>query len=92
MRVCADCGTSLDGYRRQAIYCGGPCRATASRARVAERREPTKVGPAAGGDHESAHTRTGLAREAADWPLATPAEEALAERLRRQYPEWWEAA
>jgi hypothetical protein len=31
-------------------------------------------------------------RDAAEWQLATPAEEALAERLRQEYPELWEAA
>jgi hypothetical protein len=32
-RNCGHCGRRLDGYRRQARYCGGPCRAAASRAR-----------------------------------------------------------
>ena len=46
MRVCAHCGTSLDGHRRQARYCGGPCRAAASRTRAAERSK-TVSGPGA---------------------------------------------
>jgi hypothetical protein len=37
MRTCIECGTSIEGYRRQARYCGGPCRAAASRARKAEK-------------------------------------------------------
>ena len=32
-RACARCGVSIVDYRRQAIYCGGPCRAAASRAK-----------------------------------------------------------
>jgi len=32
-RVCSVCGTSLEGRRRQARYCGGACRAEASRLR-----------------------------------------------------------
>jgi hypothetical protein len=32
-RCCAMCGTSLDGRRSSAIYCGGACRADASRLR-----------------------------------------------------------
>jgi hypothetical protein len=34
-RTCARCGVSITDYRRQAIYCGGPCRAAASRLRSA---------------------------------------------------------
>jgi hypothetical protein len=36
-RTRANCGTSIIGYRRQAIYCGGPCRAAASHARASSR-------------------------------------------------------
>lgn len=36
MRACAYCGGSLIHRRRDALYCGAPCRAAASRARVAE--------------------------------------------------------
>ena len=31
--VCPVCGASLTGHRSNAIYCGGPCRAEASRVR-----------------------------------------------------------
>lgn len=30
---CPICGASLDGHRRDAVYCGGPCRTEASRIR-----------------------------------------------------------
>lgn len=33
VRVCPVCGAGLDGRRRQARYCGGACRAEASRLR-----------------------------------------------------------
>jgi hypothetical protein len=61
MRICGHCGTSLDGYRRQAIYCGGPCRAAASRSRKAAQvvEHPTLT--------ESAPKRTGGPREIVDW-------------------------
>jgi hypothetical protein len=32
-RCCAFCGGSMEGRRPQALYCGGPCRADASRLR-----------------------------------------------------------
>ncbi len=32
-RCCPICGAALDGRRRDALYCGGPCRAEASRVR-----------------------------------------------------------
>jgi hypothetical protein len=44
MRACARCGRSVEDYRPQAVYCSGACRAAASRARAAERREPTAAG------------------------------------------------
>ena len=34
MRVCVLCGESLEGRRRDARFCGGPCRAEASRLRA----------------------------------------------------------
>jgi hypothetical protein len=37
MRQCLQCARSLAGYRRQARYCSGACRAGASRDRAAER-------------------------------------------------------
>lgn len=36
VRTCANCGRSIEGHRRQAIYCDGPCRAAASRARATD--------------------------------------------------------
>lgn len=36
MRVCAFCGRPLAHQRKDARYCGPPCRAAASRARAAE--------------------------------------------------------
>jgi ribosome-binding protein aMBF1 (putative translation factor) len=39
LRQCESCGRSIDGYRRQARYCGGPCRAAASCAETARRTE-----------------------------------------------------
>jgi hypothetical protein len=88
VRTCANCGTSIDGYHRQARSCGGPCRAAASRARAAERSNGIVPSPEPSALDESAQKRT----EEATWTLATPAEEALAERLRRKFPEMWEAA
>jgi hypothetical protein len=41
-RSCARCGRSLDGRRPQAIYCGGPCRAAASRERALSRPAPRR--------------------------------------------------
>jgi hypothetical protein len=32
-RACPICGAALAGHRRDALYCGGPCRAEASRVR-----------------------------------------------------------
>ena len=34
MRVCRVCGCSLEGHRRQAAYCGPPCRREACRLRA----------------------------------------------------------
>jgi hypothetical protein len=39
-RLCAACGTSLAGRRRDAKFCGGACRAKASRKRRLEDAEP----------------------------------------------------
>jgi hypothetical protein len=36
MNVCARCGALLKGRRSQTRYCGGSCRAAASRARAAQ--------------------------------------------------------
>ena len=92
MRACANCGTSIEGYRARAIHCGGPCRAAASRTRAAERsNSPRSVAesPAVG---ETAHNRTQRARDELAWQPASAAEEAEAERLRRKYPELWGVA
>ena len=58
-RRCRVCGLSLQGRRKDAIYCGGPCRAEASRQRAAQKpRGPwddlwdTLIG-------KTAHKRTG---------------------------------
>jgi hypothetical protein len=88
VRTCERCGASLDGYRRQARYCGGPCRAAASRARAAEGSNGIVPSPEPSALDESAQKRT----EEATWTLATPAEEAIAERLRQKYPDLCEAA
>ena len=87
MRSCANCGTSIDCYRRQARYCGGPCRAAASRARAAERNHPAAPVVAHAWTRESAQNRTQRLPDTDQWTLATPAEEALADRLRRDYPD-----
>ena len=44
-RVCANCGASLDSHRRDARYCGGPCRSAARHARTALRQEASKPLP-----------------------------------------------
>ena len=36
-RTCLNCGISIEGRRTNAIYCGGPCRAEASRKRAAQK-------------------------------------------------------
>jgi hypothetical protein len=90
-RLCC-CGASLAGRRRHARYCGGPCRAAASRTRAAERREPVVPVVEPSSARESAQKRTQDATWHLEAQLATPAEEALAKRMRRDYPEIWEAA
>jgi hypothetical protein len=57
-RVCANCGTSIVGYRRQATYCGGPCRAEASRRRHAQTIDDLTVGVDAAPPQETARNRT----------------------------------
>jgi hypothetical protein len=88
MRACEHCGTSLEGRRRHARHCGGPCRAAAHRGRAAERSKGVVRARERSVLDESAQKRT----QDATWPLATLAEEALAERLCQDYPEMWEAA
>jgi hypothetical protein len=92
VRVCEHCGTSLEGRRQHARYCGGPCRAAASRARDDERRHPAAEVAEPSFVRASAQKRTQSAPAASGWPVATPTEEALVERLRLTYPEMWEAA
>jgi hypothetical protein len=92
LRQCECCGQTLDYYRRQARYCGGPCRAAASRARAARRAETPERDPWAVGRQETAPTRTHTTTAGLKWSVATGAEEALAERLKRDYPEMWAAA
>jgi hypothetical protein len=58
MRICANCSKSLEAYRRQARYCGGPCRAEASRARAAQRQDPTLARDGATRLEETALNRT----------------------------------
>ncbi len=67
MRTCANCGTSLDGYRPQAIYCGGPCRAAASRKRAAEKSRNGYAAPEATAPDQSAQKRTQRAGESIEW-------------------------
>lgn len=91
MRTCEHCGQSIEHKRRDARHCDGPCRAAASRAsraRAAERSNSVVPAPEPSALDEGAQKRT----QEATWPLATPAEEALAARLRQEYPELWEAA
>jgi hypothetical protein len=92
VRMCAHCAVPLDGRRRQARYCGGPCRAAASRARAAESTEPVAAAVEPNSDRESAQKRTQRAAARSEWQVATRAEEILAEHLRQQYPELWEVA
>jgi hypothetical protein len=85
MRACAHCGASLDGRRRHAIYCGGPCRAAASRARAAER--PHSSGHA---DHRGETTQNRKHEDGGQ--LATPEQEELISYLCAKYPELAERA
>jgi hypothetical protein len=70
MRTCAHCGTPIEGYRRQARYCGGPCRAAASRARSVK----VADGASDGRHAESARNRTHGTAEVVEW-AALPREE-----------------
>lgn len=92
MRVCANCGRSIDGYRRQAIYCGGPCRAAVSRERAAQGSSNTRTAPEPTAPVETAQNRTQRAAHELEWRIATGAEEVEAQRLWRKFPEMWEAA
>lgn len=87
MRSCEVCGASLEDRRSHARHCGGRCRAAASRARAAERSNRVAPAPEPSGLNKSAQKPTQPATNAATWTIATVAEEALADRLRRAYPE-----
>jgi hypothetical protein len=91
MRTCEHCSTSLEGRRRHARYCGGPCRAAASRIRGTETHELVPPVPEPTTTGESARKRTCEATAPVYEP-ATPTEEALAERLRLAHPDLWHAA
>jgi hypothetical protein len=88
MRACEHCGVSVEGRRRHARYCGGPCRAAASRRRAAESRPDPA--PLVEQDHhsESAQKRT----EESTAQLATAEQEELIAYFRVKYPELWDAA
>ena len=61
-RVCANCGASLDSHRRHARYCGGPCRAAASRARSLKRPQDLAPNPEAARRQQTAQKRTHVPR------------------------------
>jgi hypothetical protein len=88
MRVCAFCETSLDGYRRDARFCGAGCRSAARHSRRAERSdsgEPKVPGIAR---CEPAQSRAETCSER----LATTEEETEVKRLLRKVREWEDAA
>jgi hypothetical protein len=92
MRTCAFCGKSIEDYRPQAIYCGGPCRAAASRARAARapaHSEPL-VKPCPADDTAQKATRDPMLLNA--YRNATRAEEARALRLARDHADLWTEA
>ena len=67
MRACANCGRSIDDRRRHARYCGGPCRAAASRARAAQRLSGAAPIPEPTASVESAQKRIERATGAYGW-------------------------
>jgi hypothetical protein len=87
VRTCEHCGRSIEHKRRDARHCDGPCRAAASRTRAAERANNAARASEPSLRDKSAQKRTQPATNAATWTIATVAEEALADRLRREYPE-----
>lgn len=92
MRTCAHCGMSIDGYRPQAIYCGGPCRAAASRKRATERpRDGQSVSEATAPD-QTAHNRTQRATEVVEWEHLSADEQHRIERLLLRHADLLEAA
>jgi hypothetical protein len=60
--TCAQCGISLAGRRPQARYCGGPCRAAASRARSLRTLQDLAPNPEAARRQQTAQKRTHEAR------------------------------
>jgi hypothetical protein len=72
MRTCAHCRRAIDEYRRDAVFCGGPCRAAASRARARQVASTLEVGLRVAYAAESAQSRTHEAT--ATGPEATTAE------------------
>lgn len=91
MTVCANCGTSLDGYRPQARHCGGPCRAAASRARAAQ--TPPVVSPTvtAISGEETAQKRTQQATEPVIWDALPRAEQERIGKLLARHADRREA-
>lgn len=88
MRRCENCGASLDGRRRQARYCGGRCRAEASRLRSAERAAAAHRQAHARDLEETAQKAHGTAQDR--WcglPLATADEESYLTAVQSKYPE-----
>lgn len=85
MRTCQHCGASLEGRRRHAIYCGGPCRAAASRAKAAESREPDA--PVVEQRHhvECAQKRTSCATDIIQWGQLSAADQDRIERIMRDH-------
>lgn len=82
MRICVHCRRSIAGYRRQARFCSGACRAAASRARAARRAESRDYSPVAEKPHRN---RTPPNRADSSYHAATPAEEARIARLLRRH-------
>ena len=85
MRVCGFCPKSIEGRRPQTVYCGGPCRAAASRARaiLSVARASPSVIPAA--LDETAQTGGNAPTVVDEYRLATIAEEAVVQRVMRRH-------
>jgi hypothetical protein len=84
MRGCAHCGTSLDGYRSDARYCGAGHRAAAGRNRAAERAEASPPNSLVALSVEAPQSRA----EACIERLATMGEERELTRARRKLIAW----
>jgi hypothetical protein len=86
--TCAHGRTPIDRYRPQAVYWGAPWRAAASARRAAERSSsPSLAPPESTAASQTAQEHTKRASEAPGWRPATRAEEAEADRLRKEFPE-----